>query len=298
VSLAGLDVIIKLAIFRIILWGKVMRRISLIALLGIFALLGAGCGGGEDTAEEVQPTDTVPVAPAETGETPPTDAEADPEAVVQANEGDLVPPPPPPGNLPPELIASTDPNQRVQQIAASRNDPFSGVSVGTTDVTRVPVEEETTPQARTTPFGPNGIPQPGGNRDTGGRAQLDPNRLADIPDLVGGGRNGQQQVPPPPPPPPQPTLARAVQVMGIVQIGNTPYAIVQAPNEPTSRYVRPGQRLSNGEVLVRRIEMGGSEPVVVLEQVGVEVRLAAGSGAPPSDGATTASLPLPPVPVN
>jgi hypothetical protein len=87
--------------------------------------------------------------------------------------------------------------------------------------------------------------------------------------------------------------------MGVVQIGNTPYAIVQAPNEPTSRYVRPGQRLSNGEVLVRRIEMNAPEPVVVLEQVGVEVRIATGSGGPPpSNGATTASLPLPPVPVN
>jgi hypothetical protein len=59
--------------------------------------------------------------------------------------------------------------------------------------------------------------------------------------------------------------------------------------------------LSNGEILVRRIEMNGPEPVVVLEQVGVEVRRAAGSNvAPEADEATTAAaLPsLPSVPVN
>jgi hypothetical protein len=78
-------------------------------------------------------------------------------------------------------------------------------------------------------------------------------------------------------------MARAVKVMGVIQIGNTAHAIVQAPNEPTSRYVRVGQRLSNGEVLVKRIEMnrGAEEPVVVLEQFGIEVPIAVGQGGPP-----------------
>ena len=83
-------------------------------------------------------------------------------------------------------------------------------------------------------------------------------------------------------PPPQPDIARAVQVLGVVQIGNTAHAIVQAPNEPTSRYVQVGQRLSNGQVLVKRIEMnrGAEEPVVVLEQYGIEVPTAVGQGGP------------------
>jgi hypothetical protein len=73
-----------------------------------------------------------------------------------------------------------------------------------------------------------------------------------------------------------------VQVLGVVQIGNTAHAIVQAPNEPTSRYVQVGQRLSNGQVLVKRIEMsrGAEEPVVVLEQYGIEVPTAVGQGGP------------------
>ncbi|OBQ37938.1 MAG: hypothetical protein AN487_08840 [Anabaena sp. CRKS33] len=70
---------------------------------------------------------------------------------------------------------------------------------------------------------------------------------------------------------PQPEIARAVVVTGVVLIGEVPQAIIKAPNEPTSRYVQPGQRLMNG-VLVKRIEMRqGSNPTVILEQYGIEV---------------------------
>jgi hypothetical protein len=46
---------------------------------------------------------------------------------------------------------------------------------------------------------------------------------------------------------------------------------VQSPDEPTGRYVAAGQRVAGGAVLVKRIDMRGNEPVVVLEQNGVEV---------------------------
>jgi hypothetical protein len=79
------------------------------------------------------------------------------------------------------------------------------------------------------------------------------------------------------PPIPDPTLAKAVEVTGVVVIGGIPRAIVKAPNEPTSRYVTVGQRLSNGLILVKRIEVNsGSDPVVILEQSGVEVSRAVG----------------------
>ena len=75
-----------------------------------------------------------------------------------------------------------------------------------------------------------------------------------------------------PPPPQEPDLASNVAVTGVIQIGEEPQAIVQVPNEGTSRYVRVGQRLSNGQVLVKRIEMNeGSDPIVILEQYGIEV---------------------------
>lgn len=78
--------------------------------------------------------------------------------------------------------------------------------------------------------------------------------------------------PPPLPPVPQPDVARAVEVSGVVQVGNETQIIVKAPNEPTSRYVKVGQRLANGTVLVKRVEMNeGAEPVVILEENGIEV---------------------------
>jgi hypothetical protein len=80
------------------------------------------------------------------------------------------------------------------------------------------------------------------------------------------------------PPIPQPTLARQVEVTGVVKVGNTVQAIVKAPNEPSSRYVGVGQMLSNGQILVKRIEINtGSEPIVVLEENGIEVRVMVGS---------------------
>lgn len=65
--------------------------------------------------------------------------------------------------------------------------------------------------------------------------------------------------------------------MGVVQIGNEVQAIVQVPNEATSRYISVGQWLSNGQVLVKRIEVNqGSDPLVILEQNGIEVAKAVG----------------------
>ncbi|KAF3886600.1 MULTISPECIES: hypothetical protein [Nostocales] len=92
------------------------------------------------------------------------------------------------------------------------------------------------------------------------------------------------------PPPPQPELARAVVVTGVVLIGREPQAIIKVPSEPTSRYVQAGQRLANG-VLIKRIEMNeGSEPIVILEQYGIEVARMVGEGAEKDKQAPTASI--------
>jgi hypothetical protein len=92
------------------------------------------------------------------------------------------------------------------------------------------------------------------------------------------------------PPPPQPELARAVYVSGVVLIGREPQAIIKVPNEPTSRYVQAGQRLANG-VLVKRIEMNeGSEPIVILEQYGMEVAKMVGEAPANNTQSPTASV--------
>ena len=93
------------------------------------------------------------------------------------------------------------------------------------------------------------------------------------------------------PPPPQPELARAVEVTGVVLVGGRAQAIIKVPSEPTSRYVSSGARLSNG-VFVKRIEVNeGSDPVVILEQYGIEVAKMVGEKAAP--GAIEASLSVP-----
>jgi len=83
---------------------------------------------------------------------------------------------------------------------------------------------------------------------------------------------------------PEPTQARGIQVTGVVEVGGVPMAIVKVPNEP-ARYVREGQRIANGQVLVKRIEMNqGPEPVVILEQYGIEVARGVGEAPATSPG--------------
>ena len=92
-----------------------------------------------------------------------------------------------------------------------------------------------------------------------------------------------RQVPavPGPPPPPSTDLATGTEVSGVVKVGNETQVIVRVPNEPTSRYVKVGQRLSNGRVLVKRVDVkSGADPIVILEENGVEVAKAVGEKPP------------------
>jgi hypothetical protein len=90
-----------------------------------------------------------------------------------------------------------------------------------------------------------------------------------------------------------------VEVSGVVIVGTEAQAIVKAPNEANSRYVRAGQRLANGQVLVKRIEFNeGSEPIVILEQNGVEVSKLVGERAPaPAQPGAQGTQALTPTPV-
>jgi len=54
---------------------------------------------------------------------------------------------------------------------------------------------------------------------------------------------------PPPPPLPEPGENRCCYRCS--SVGSDPQAIVKVPNEATSRYVRVGQQLANGQVLVK-----------------------------------------------
>ncbi|HEY9860046.1 MAG TPA: hypothetical protein V6D16_11120, partial [Candidatus Obscuribacterales bacterium] len=74
-----------------------------------------------------------------------------------------------------------------------------------------------------------------------------------------------------------PSVADTIEVTGVVQVGQKVSAIIKVPTESTSRYVSEGEYLAGG-ILVKRIELGTrEEPLVVLEQNGVEIVKAVGS---------------------
>ena len=268
-----------------------MRKLLLIATAGLIGVVATGCdflSGDETTSEETVVESPVVVSPA-----PQSPAFSQP-TVESKNT--------PKGILPPDLISSTDPNQRIQQIKGDRSDPFAllpttptvQVAPGATPQTVVPA-----PATRTTTGGAGSA---GGAANTPAGRQSSPNRSTASGGSTTRSRTTARTPAKPAPkspitatsPKPQPDLARAVQVTGVVQVGDKVYAIVNAPNEPTSRYVQAGQRLAGGQVLVRRIETNRAEPVVILEQNGVEVVRAVGEGVPTAtNGTPAATLPVP-----
>jgi hypothetical protein len=56
-----------------------------------------------------------------------------------------------------------------------------------------------------------------------------------------------------------------------MQVGGDIQIILQTPGSAFSRYVRLGDTIANGEVRVVRVERLSGDPVVILEQNGVEV---------------------------
>jgi hypothetical protein len=249
-----------------------LHQVSLSAVSAILALIVGGCGGETTTTASptVSPSGAVPVAGASPGQ--PTNSSFPNPTVSPQNTA-------PKGMLPPDLIGSTDPNQRVQQVQSNRTDPFA--LLPTTPTVQLPPPPPPLPAA-TVPAAVPTLRQSSPNTTVASRGNSG-GRLAPIPNLV-----PRRSTAPLIPPLPQPDLARAVKVTGVVQVGDSTYAIVNAPNEPTSRYVQAGQRLSNGQVLVRRIETSGAEPRVVLEQYGVEVDRAVGEGGLPASPAAAA----------
>ncbi|MGD1904727.1 MAG: hypothetical protein ACFB0C_01900 [Leptolyngbyaceae cyanobacterium] len=254
-----------------------MRRLAALALVSCFGLVGSGCNivnnilnRGEEVVDDALSTDDVA-----------TDAPAE-AAPSEEFEEPLV------SGLPSaaaiasaELIQPTNPEERLKAIERSRSDPYALVPV---------------PPAPTPPPAPPTAPGPSNNGGGGGGGTPVANGpdntipLGELPGL------------------PQPNTATGVVVTGIVQINGDRYAIVEVPGEPTSRYVKAGDYLAGGRILVKRIETRpGSEPVVILEENGIEVAMPVGSGGggsteeapaaagPTSPTATTAALPeLPP----
>lgn len=301
-----------------------MVRKLTIAIAAILALAIASCSS-EGTQESTNPTPpdapatTNPANQAVTSPLPskPVGKPAFSNPVVAAK------PPSPNVSTSANLIRPTNALERQRLVDTGRNDPFEqitgtypsiGVNKGGVVIRQVPkLPPLRSPNIRQ--LGSPNIRQPGFKGKPGSRVTVIKRRpfknqphkkpstaIAILPKAKPKPPTARvlpkvlPQVVPNPgltamaPPPPQPELARAVVVSGVVLIGKEPQAIIKVPNEPTSRYVQAGQRLANG-VLIKRIEMNeGSEPIVILEQYGIEVARMVGEGADKDKQAPTASI--------
>jgi hypothetical protein len=283
-----------------------MRRLPLVLLATVSAFTVAGCNflnrstPAPDAAAPgtEQPQADGSATPAPGGDLPPVPAAAPnfSEPVVSAV-------PNAPTVVAPDLIQSTNPNERAVGVQRSRPDPFATLPIPPTP------PEPIIPEASNAPGG-NQPARTAGTRAAGARPTASPTASANNGTAA---RNAARASasrtntatasnrPSTPiaalPTVPQPNDARAVRISGVVQIGGTPYAIVQTPNE-VERYVRAGDRIAGGRVLVKRIDTRSMEPRVVLEQNGIEVEMAVTDSAVAADAATPATPTSAPQPVS
>ncbi len=131
-----------------------------------------------------------------------------------------------------------------------------------TPVPSTPRSPQNTP-VPSTPRSPQNIPTPPTPRSPQNTPVPEP-FAPDLPDL------------------PEPTLAQGINVTGVVvKADGTKYAIVET-STGRSTYVREGDFVENGQVLVKRIESRqGGTPRVVFEELGIEVTKSLGEGGGP-----------------
>ncbi|OCQ89967.1 hypothetical protein BCD64_18695 [Nostoc sp. MBR 210] len=267
-----------------------MGRKSKIAIATILTLAIAGCAS-ESTPQASTPAPTpeapgTPAPPAAApAAAPPTQA-AQPfnNPVVSTKKVTNV------AFTSPTLIQPTDGKTRIDLVTKGRPDPFAQI------ITPISAEVGKNPNAKQIPRLPPLSVAIVKNRKVPINSAITrktPIALAGTTTILP--KVLPQVVPSNPfgsvlPSTPQPDLAKAVVVTGVVLIGREPQAIIKIPNEPSSRYVQAGQRLANG-LLIKRIEMNqGSNPIVILEQYGIEVARMVGEAPTDSTPSVTSAV--------
>ncbi|MEA5463450.1 hypothetical protein [Leptothoe sp. PORK10 BA2] len=256
-----------------------MQRLLLVLLITTGAISLSGCGffnRNSDVTED-------PTAPTDQGNTPvvkipdpklpglPEGEESGNLVEVSANSPTVVAR---------DLIQSTDPNERTIGVERTRSDPFAGLTIPL--IPPQPIEvpgSEATGGANNRGVAASSNFSPGSTAAraaAAGSTTAAAGRGASSAQLTRPTVAGQRQVDSrfpeiaALPEIPQPTIARAVRVSGVINIGGSPYAIVQAPDE-VERYVRQGERIAGGSVIVKRIDTSALEPRVILVENGIEV---------------------------
>ena len=227
-----------------------MNKAVLLILIGTSILLTKGCSRSVESGKESGGNTVKPIS---------VQAKATPEPELE-EFADLEAETEPTEQVA-GLIPATNPDVRVRSSVRGRKDPFSVVTLNP----RIEIEETKPNNASA-----NRNRNSNRNQNSSTQAATEPNLPA--------------------PPPVRPTLAQDVVITGLYQAGGITKLIVQAPEESNSRYVEVGEYLSNGQVLVKSIDMSQSPPLVILEQAGIEVAKAIGEE--PGDEAELSFLPL------
>jgi hypothetical protein len=246
----------------------IMNKVVLLTLIGTLALTTQSCSFFSSMADsqKVLEEDTANSIPVETDAT---------KAQLQAEEdfADLELEQSEKESLPEiaGLIPATDPEVRVRSIIRGRNDPFSVVALNP----RIKIKEEAKQPKKEV------AKQPSANRDNytsnlqNQGDSNDTNPISAPPEII------------------EPTIANNVVISGLYEAKGKIRLIVKAPDEENSRYVEVGQYLSNGQVLVKRIDRNRySSPKVILEQSGIEVAKTIGENL--TNGNNLSSLPTTP----
>ncbi|MGL5835915.1 MAG: hypothetical protein ACRC1Z_22195 [Waterburya sp.] len=245
-----------------------MNKVVLLTLIGTLALATGGCSffsGFADSQEKLR-EETAQSNPLKTDSTQ-AQLEATDEDFADLELAKLTT-----ENLPEiaGLIPATDPDARVRSSVRGRNDPFSVVALNP----RIKIKEDAKKLKKE-----SAKPSTVANQNNYGRyTQMRPDPSYNNPEVSE------------PPEAFEPTLANNVVVSGMYEANGKIRLIVKAPEETSSRYVEVGQYLSNGQVLVKRVDRNRySNPKVILEESGMEVAKTIGEDA--TDEESISSLP-------
>lgn len=238
-----------------------MNKKVLLALTIIIASMAGGCTFLGNAKKDFDESANKPIPRVKSTPTSVADAPSETEeefADLEAEDGEAT-------QKIAGLIPTTDADTRVRNIVRGRHDPFSVVSL----VPKIEIEEEEVDLPRPT------------NRDNGNdrRNSHVSQRLDDNQSLS----NPIDQF--------RTELAQQVIISGLYESNGQTKLIVRAPEEDNSRYVEVGQYLSNGQVLVKSIDLNHfPTPLVILEQSGVEISRAIGE-SPDNSTKRIGSLP-------
>ena len=240
-----------------------MKRQLWLGIIGIITL-SMGCSGESSDKQAQSGVIQTPAPPAQTFSTPLVNSSA--KSIAR----------PVPGLLQPTNAAT-----RIPSLVTGRRDPFAvvpGLQPIVISSRSAPARVAVSPLPRSVnKLLPRQSPSAG----------LVPS-LPLPPIAVGASPNSLPNLSPMPPgslppvtiqvaPPSRTSVADAIAVSGVVQVGGRWTVIVKEPSATSSRYVAVGEYLENGKVLVKKIVAAGSaDPVVVLQQNGVEIRKSLG----------------------